>query len=62
MRNLRQYPITLKEIEEALRREADELAKGEIQYGDMRPLLFHTAAKIIHRLDFATHNIGMGMP
>ena len=60
MRDLRRYPITLREIQEALEREATKLSKEE-SVGDVRPLLFSTAAKIIQRLEFTTHKIGLGL-
>ena len=60
MRNLRRYPITIQEIVEALQKQADDIAAEE-RCGDMRPLLFHTAARIIQRAEFTTYDIGQGL-
>jgi len=49
MRNLNEYPVTYMEIETALIEQADRLdAEGLI--GDMRPLLFRTAARMVCNL------------
>ncbi len=56
MRNLKRYPITLREIELALLREAETIST-EKKLGDMRPLLFIAAAKIVCRTGFVTHNL-----
>jgi len=52
MRNLAQYPITVKEVEDCLHRLADEIAKEE-RVGDMRPLFLKTAASVVARAGFA---------
>ena len=60
-RNLAEYPITEEEIRDALRQQADEIEK-EMRIGDLRPLLFRTAANIVMRAKFATYDIGLGLP
>lgn len=60
-RNLVEYPITVTEIRDALRKQADEIEKEE-RIGDLRPLLFRTAANIVMRAEFVTYDIGQGLP
>ena len=57
MRNLAQHEITLREIEDCLRKLATEIS-GEGRGGDMRPLLLEAAATIVHRTEFVTFNLG----
>ncbi len=61
MRNFKRFPITNVEICTALRKQAEEIAKEE-RIGDMRPILFRTAAKMIERMDFVTWRLEDGMP
>ena len=56
MRNLKQHPVTLEEIEAALIKEADTI-RSEERVGDMRPLLFSLAAGIIKRTGFVTYDL-----
>ena len=61
MRNLDQYPITVSEIRNTLRSMADQIEKEE-RIGDLRPLILRTAANIVLRAEFSTHDIGRGLP
>ena len=56
MRNLKRYPITPDEIETALLKEAKTM-QAEERIGDMRPLLFRAAAKIVMRVGFVTYDL-----
>lgn len=56
MRNLKQYPVTIDEIQKALNEQADELLKLE-NIGDMRPYLLRLAARIIGRAAFAVTDL-----
>ena len=56
MRNLKRYPITLDEIAAALNKEAEAI-RAEGKVGDMRPLLFSAAAKIVMRTGFVTYDV-----
>lgn len=60
MRNLTQYPITLKEITDCLDQCSADINDDEI-VGDMRPLLLRTASQILKRLQSVTHDIGYGL-
>ena len=53
MRNLKRYPVTIEEIEDALIKEAN-IIQAEENVGDMRPLLFSLAAGIVRRTGFVT--------
>lgn len=61
MRNLAQYPITVQEMVEVLRKEADWLDRprpaAEMPIGDIRPMIFRNAATIIERLGFVTYDL-----
>ncbi len=56
MRNLKEHPVTIVEIEEALLKEADRI-QLEDTIGDMRPLLFRSAANVVRRAGFLTHDL-----
>ncbi len=56
MRNLKRFPIKTIEIEEALLIEAKKLSE-EGHIGDMRPILFRAAARIISRIEFVTYKL-----
>ena len=60
-RNLAEDPITVEEIRDTLRTMADQI-ESEKHIGDLRPLILRTAANIVLRAKFSTHDIGMGLP
>lgn len=59
MRNLKQYPITVKEITDCLITFHDEINKQEA-CGDMRPILLEAAINIITRAGFVMHDTKLG--
>ena len=62
MRNLEEYPISVEEIVQTLRKQAAMLENIKPQrVGDMRPLLYRTAARIVERASYVTHDIGKGL-
>lgn len=47
MRNLSEFPVTHKEIEDLLIKLSEEF-NTEMRMGDMRPMLLRKAAQIVH--------------